>query len=738
MISERINTCVSLFNSCNSIDEFLKTTMVYLKKIDKLSESEKVKIAKWNCLNNYTDEEKQSEWFKLAQEIADTVRPPSDYFQKMIISMSALFISLYKEKIIDKDNNKQLSLKVNQCDYNEVLNVIARKVNNKYFIGDIEFDNPLQCLDFLRNKLLHGDYHIIDNNIVLKKDNKSGSIPFMKLINFCFILSNLCKCNGKTLEDSMVVITHVGESTSTLKDFLRCNLFSVDFKFTIKGKRSLNMDIINLKNEIENLVMYYDTQYSAFLSDVVEKAIKEKERELSACKCRVEYEITPYILKDNANNVINRFMKEYKKFPDKDNIDITDILNYINGNSFVNNRDTLNYSYMFLANFLLRFMPNLSLNEVKNDVPADNFDEIYGFNIPFNLVKFYCYFNYGLDQIFSDGTTTNLRDILEGRKFDYSQLDLSLFEDSNMTVEHTITSYQDQVNGINNEYNKILAAYQKVLNSYNGFKAKYGNSKPDVEAILFQNCEKAKEQLQLITNLQTKSANFDFNKYVRNLNIINHLRNSIAHGNYELDDSDLDNVYYVFNDVYNGVTTYTLKIKVEDFKRIFDGKNLIHDYLDNLATNYVGKSMEVLRYEELLLNCDYIKSDKLEEWNNKVTEAINNGNTDELNKLYYSYIVMKELNSPSLYVKSADKYMMAVGVTLTNFISRATLPVSDSYLYIFDTYISISDYCDIVRNVLDYYAMDSLLESFVRENVLPTSEEGSFLKEYYAERGINL
>ena len=47
------------------------------------------------------------------------VRPPSDNFQKMLISMSALFISLYKERIIDKDNNKQLSLRVNQCDYQE-------------------------------------------------------------------------------------------------------------------------------------------------------------------------------------------------------------------------------------------------------------------------------------------------------------------------------------------------------------------------------------------------------------------------------------------------------------------------------------------------------------------------------------------------------------------------------------------------------------------------------------------
>lgn len=739
MLAERINTCVSLFNSCNNIDSFVLSTIDLVIRIDNLSEEDRKKIESYNSLNDYTEEDRQCEWYKIVEEITSMVRPPSDNFQKMLISMSALFISLYKERIIDKDNNKQLSLRVNQCDYNDVLNVITKKINDKYYIGDIEFDNPLQCMDFLRNKLLHGDYHIVDNNIILTKDNKTGSIPFMKLIDFCFILSNLCKCNGKTLEDSMVVLTHVKYSNSgSLKEFLRNNLFSVDFKFTIKGKRSLNMDVINLKNEIEDLVMHYNLNYPMFLADTIETVLKEKDAEISACKCRVEYEIKPYILKGNANRVINRFIQEYRKFRDKDCLTVTDLLNYVNSNSFVNNVDTLNNSYMSLANYLLKFMPSLSSGDVKSDLPDDGFDVTYGHNIPFNLLRFYCYFNYGLDSIFSGGITTNLRDIFEGRKFDYSQLDLSLFEDPNMTVEHTITSYQDQVNGINNEYNKTLAAYQKILNSYNGFKARFGTSKPDVEAILFQNCEKAKEQLQRITDLQNKSNNFDFNKYVRNLNIINHLRNSIAHGNYELDDADLNNIYYVFNDVYNGVTTYTLRIKVEDFKRIFDGKSLIHDYLDNLSNNYLGKSMEELRYEELLINCSYVKEDKREEWNNKVNDAINNKDTDELNKLYYSYVVMKELNEPSLYVKSFDKHISAVGWTIAHFFDRSLSPLSDSYLNIFDTYISVSDYFDIVKNVLEYLDEADRLEEFIKQHILPLCDEGAMLLEYYQEKGISL
>ena len=525
MIYERINTCLSLFNSCNSIEKFIIELLKYVKEIEKLSESELTEFIQMGDTENYSVEDKKNDLFKLSTKIRNTMRPDADSFQKMIISLSALFISLYKEKIIDKDNNKQLSLKVNNYDYNAVLEIIAKRNNNKIYIDDIEFDNALQCLDFLRNKLLHGDYHILGNTIILKKDNKEGKIQFMSLINFCFMLSNLSKCSGKTIEDNMVVVTHVGESTSTLKEFLRRNLFCVNFKFTIKGKRSLNMDVIRLMNEIEDLVMYYNINYSMFLSDAVNRVLKIKEKEIAECKCRVEYEITPYILKDNANDVINRFISEYNEYGNKESLVLPDILNYFNSNSFVNKSDTLNYSFLYLSDLLLRFMPNLVFNKVEKDLTDDNIDEVYGIDIPFNLLKFYCYFNYGLDQIFSDGITTNLRDILEGRKFDYSQLDLSLFEDNNMTIEHTITSYQDQVNGIQNEYNKVFNAYQKVLNSYNGFKNRFGDTKPEVEAVLFQNCEKARESLQRVSNLYNKCSSFDFNKYVKNLNIINHLRN---------------------------------------------------------------------------------------------------------------------------------------------------------------------------------------------------------------------
>ena len=99
---------------------------------------------------------------------------------------------------------------------------------------------------------------------------------------------------------------------------------------------------------------------------------------------------------------------------------------------------------------------------------------------------------------------------------------------------------------------------------------------------------------------------------------------------------------------------------------------------------------------------------------------------------------MKELNEPSLYVKSFDKYLSAVGWTIAHFFNRSLFPVSDSYLNIFDTFISVNDYFDIVKLVLEYFDGGINFEQFIKENVIPLCEDGAMLLEVYKEKGNRL
>ncbi len=732
MIEERIITCINLFNSCNTIEKHINKLIALAKRVYNLSDDETRQILKNKTKTEFTTEEQKTEWYKILDEAKNTDIPSSDEFQKMIISLSALLISLNKESIIEKDSDKNLSILVDTPSYKEILNHFCINKDNKYYIDEIEFTSHLECLDFIRNKLLHGDYHIKDDEIYLKKENKVGKIKFSKLVNYSLVLGDLTKCKDKEIESSIVLCSpYTGETLTPLTTITE-RMYYVDFKITVKGSRVINSNIIKLLNDIEDMAYYFNIERHMFVSDSVEKAIKIYEDEFKKNKCNIEYKVDYYIRKPNSKEVIAKFLKEYKKIKFNYGDSLKVIADYLTTNTFCTSKDHLNKSFETLTYQLLRSMPNAVADVLRHDAPEDAFTEEYGKEIPFSILKFYCYFNYGLDKIHSSAKDTLLRDILSGNKFDYSQLDLSLFDDPGMVSDITINNYNDQLIGITNEYNKKEAAYKKALSDYNNYMTKTATPNPMLEAKLLSICNAFKDSFDEIKDLKDKADNFDVVKYTKNLNIINHLRNSIAHGNYELDDSDIDNKYFIFNDIYNGVNTYTLRIKYDDFSRLFDSKNKIHNYLEKLSLIHLGKSIDRIHNEELLLDSTYVKDNCMTSWNKLVTNILDSNDEAEIKKIVFIYNCMKEIYTPSVYIKDEDKYDFANAITIARIFSDSTKALGET-----DTVrmrgkdIPPSEYEYIIRNILTYSKGIDKYDYYINYELLPKSEEGSILDKIY-------
>jgi hypothetical protein len=69
-----------------------------------------------------------------------------------------------------------------------------------------------------------------------------------------------------------------------------------------------------------------------------------------------------------------------------------------------------------------------------------------------------------------------------------------------------------------------------------------------------------------------------FEKYVKNFNIISHIRNAFAHGNvrilpYVKGDPLLDRDIAI-SDIYEGRDTYSIVIKYKDFRQLMEESNL--------------------------------------------------------------------------------------------------------------------------------------------------------------------
>lgn len=140
-----------------------------------------------------------------------------------------------------------------------------------------------------------------------------------------------------------------------------------------------------------------------------------------------------------------------------------------------------------------------------------------------------------------------------------------------------------------------------------------------------------------------------------------------------------------------------------------------------------------------MLDSFYVKEEKKSEWNSKVKDAINNNDINELKILNLTNMVMRELDTPSLYVKSYDKFISAIDTLFSTFFSFTTIHLTSTYISgFFNECITVSDYYEIVKNVLEYFKDMDMYEKFITEHILPMCEEDSFLKDYYKSRGLGL
>lgn len=725
MNEDRLRTCINLFNSCSNVSWYVNDIVKILSLVDNWDDTIKDNFDLADKKLE-TDIEKIS-W--LFDNVIGDRKIHVDEIEKMIISLAALFISLHKENIIEKSNDKELSLLVNNRDYDDVITYIAKYLNNKYYIGDICFDTSLECLDFVRNKLLHGDYYIKEDDIYLSKDGNIGYVSFQRLIDFCFWLYKLSKCKGKVYTNGMILLSPF-KGYSNNDDDLASRLFEVNVKIIVKGTRKINLNIIRLLDNIMDRAMYYNVEKGWFVAEAMNQAIMDYQEELSIQKCVIEFESDFYNKNPKANNILNKLNNEYKKLKKDELVTEYDILNYITTHTYEETIEDLDQSFLGLSKFLLKFMPNALNGIVSADINLDNFNYLYNIDIPINILKFYCYYNYGLDMIFSSGKNTNLRDIVSGNNFDYSLLDLSLFDDNNMTMDFTLNGYNDQLLSMQNDFNILNATYQNKLNNYNNFMIKNKGTNTGVEQKILATVTNAKNNLDNITDILNKAKAFDVNKYEINLNIINHLRNSIAHGHYKIDETDDSCMYYIFDDIYNGVNTYHLKIKVSDFEKIFNYKGDIYNYLKKLSATYLNKGVDRVHYEDLLLDCLYVIPNKLDDWNNLVNKVLDSKNKKDIDNLLFTFEIMREITLASIYVNTTSKLADATMLSFKRFMSYALLDDKyDKEIMINGRSVTVNEYEKILRDVMYYCSSfyDYEYDKILKEELFEYVEKGSIL-----------
>lgn len=506
------------------------------------------------------------------------------------VGYATFALLLWKDEIIKKDSEYNLSTTVVEEILDEHINIITNK-KNIWSIGEIEFTSSLDLLNVLRNKLAHGDYQIKENEIILEINDKIGSVNIDRLLDLTIQLDQNISLIQKQKENTVGMIRNknalenINIKTKSDLDKALSNMSYVEIKekprklclrtkeyiaLAINLKKVVKTSIQNLR-KVDNLTsvpklkflleqVNMDAKVTETMSTDIEAT--EKARKMYVSRINEMRAISPIMQqkylafwlqeaikkemqkKSISFGIVNNevLLKELKKNPNRN------LINIIEQN---------------------KFGPLLTVENEKTVLTA-------------YLINFYFTYIYALDNILNEKNKEDIRDIVENKAFDFSKLDLSGIKNQIDIETKNFSNFEGQTNKLDSDILNLDTRIYKLQNIIDSLKNVIV-SHPERKIIYDKNIliqEEALSKRDYIIGLKERVEKYykeDLPRYKKNRAIIEHIRNSIAHGNISLNifngNYTLEDALLTFNDEHDGKTT-TIQLTLKEFETLFSNENI--------------------------------------------------------------------------------------------------------------------------------------------------------------------
>lgn len=506
------------------------------------------------------------------------------------VGYATFALLLWKDEIIKKDSEYNLSTTVVEEILDEHINIITNK-KNIWSIGEIEFTSSLDLLNVLRNKLAHGDYQIKENEIILEINDKIGSVNIDRLLDLTIQLDQNISLIQKQKENTVGMIRNknalenINIKTKSDLDKALSNMSYVEIKekprklclrtkeyiaLAINLKKVVKTSIQNLR-KVDNLTsvpklkflleqVNMDAKVTETMSTDIEAT--EKARKMYVSRINEMRAISPIMQqkylafwlqeaikkemqkKSISFGIVNNevLLKELKKNPNRN------LINIIEQN---------------------KFGPLLTVENEKTVLTA-------------YLINFYFTYIYALDNILNEKNKEDIRDIVENKAFDFSKLDLSGIKNQMDIETKNFSNFEGQTNKLDSDILNLDTRIYKLQNIIDSLKNVIV-SHPERKIIYDKNIliqEEALLKRDYIIGLKERVEKYykeDLLRYKKNRAIIEHIRNSIAHGNISLnifnENYTLEDALLTFNDEHDGKTT-TIQLTLKEFETLFSNENI--------------------------------------------------------------------------------------------------------------------------------------------------------------------
>lgn len=506
------------------------------------------------------------------------------------VGYATFALLLWKDEIIKKDSEYNLSTTVVEEILDEHINIITNK-KNIWSIGEIEFTSSLDLLNVLRNKLAHGDYQIKENEIILEINDKIGSVNIDRLLDLTIQLDQNLSLIQKQKENTVGMIRNknalenINIKTKNDLDKALSNMSYIEIKeqprklclrtkeyiaLAINLKKVVKTSIQNLR-KVDNLTsvpklkflleqVNMDAKVTETMSTDIEATEKARKmyvsriNEMRAMSPIMQQKYLAFWLQEAIKKemqkksisfgIVNNevLLKELKKNPNRN------LINIIDQN---------------------KFGPLLTVENEKTVLTA-------------YLINFYFTYIYALDNILNEKNKEDIRDIVENKAFDFSKLDLSGIKNQMNIETKNFSNFEGQTNKLDSDILNLDTRIYKLQNIIDSLKNVIV-SHPERKIIYDKNIliqEEALSKRDYIIGLKERVKKYykeDLLRYKKNRAIIEHIRNSIAHGNISLNifngNYTLEDALLTFNDEHDGKTT-TIQLTLKEFETLFSNENI--------------------------------------------------------------------------------------------------------------------------------------------------------------------
>ena len=502
--------------------------------------------------------------------------------------ISNIFLAI-KEDLVSKDKEGYNSrILISELENN--VSLIATKENNGYRINNYLFPDAPTLVSVLRNKLAHGLYtmDLEHNRIIFNIESNEVIINIDKLSTYVIsCLKSYTKVNNSNIYKRDFVINNKVDTTreKPMKSINELNNF-------IKNSREIEIILIKKDNtlisnyvvwELENIIDEYRiTKNNKLLINFENKYKDEYDFKWNIKKLNDDKtkEISNFILNIIPQNITYKeeVMVILKEYASKKNN------NYNKFNVIMENLTNLVLLEEIKENNTIN--SNILFNKLKEKY--NNIYISYNTLISSSIAMFNSLFSYANDDVYEND---NKYTLLDNNGLDYSKLDLSLINVQTKTIDNTIINELNiRKTAKEKELNLIDTKITKELNNLNIVKSKSNTNAINNITNKLTNLYNIKNTLTIEHNNIINELNICNNYYNNNIlyleneSIITGIRNSIAHGNYEVVQcNNINDTYIVFNDIYEGKLTFKGTIKILDFIDLIDNNAIvINEFLNNL------------------------------------------------------------------------------------------------------------------------------------------------------------